>query len=217
LVKIAPSILSADFANLESALLKIANAGADWAHVDVMDGIFVPNITVGIPVVASLKRISPLPLDVHLMIAEPHRYVEQFARAGADIVTIHVEAETAQDISSSIEAIHRCGAKAGLSIKPNTLAEAVFPWLGELDLILVMTVEPGFGGQHLIPSTLEKVRTLRDEINKRSLSCSLEVDGGVNADTSRDCITAGANVLVAGNAVFGAENIASAIAALRNG
>ncbi|NLT40692.1 MAG: ribulose-phosphate 3-epimerase [Clostridiales bacterium] len=215
MVKIAPSILSADFANLERDLHAIERAGADMAHVDVMDGVFVPNITIGIPVVASIRRVTSLPLDVHLMITQPHRYVERFAGAGADYITVHYESETDENISRSIELIHRCNAKAGLSIKPETPAAAVLPWLSELDLVLVMTVEPGFGGQHLIEAELDKVRALRGEISRRRLSVELEVDGGVNARTAGSCALAGADILVAGSAVFGSDDMAGAISALR--
>jgi len=214
-VSIAPSILSADFANLERDLNVIAKAGADWAHVDVMDGVFVPNITIGIPVTASLSKVSPLPLDVHLMITQPHRYVEDFAKAGADLVCFHIEAQSAADTTRSIELIHAQGKKAGIAIKPDTRAEAVFPWLDQLELVLVMTVEPGFGGQSLIEHTLDKVRTIRNEIDKRGLKCYLEVDGGVNDKTAAACREAGADMLVAGSAVFKSADIPATIAQLR--
>ncbi len=217
MIRIAPSILSADFADLGRELAAVSAAGADWAHVDVMDGVFVPNITVGIPVVKSLRKATELPLDVHLMITNPHRYVGQFADAGAHMVTVHLESETAADISRSLDAIRSHGALAGISIKPETRAEAVFPWLDRVDMVLIMTVEPGFGGQSLIPHTLDKVKTVRAEAERRGLELMVEVDGGVNARTARACTEAGADVLVAGSAVFGAENRAAAIAALRAG
>jgi len=216
MVLVSPSILSADFANLQRDLAAVQAAGADWAHVDVMDGVFVPNITIGIPVVASLKKATDLPLDVHLMITNPHRYVERFAKAGAYMLTIHLESETADHISDSLDLIRRNGAKAGLSIKPDTRAEAVFPYLDRVDMVLVMTVEPGFGGQGLIPETLDKVSAIRKEIDRRGLACRIEVDGGVNAKTCRSCVEAGADVLVAGSYVFGAEDKKAAIAALKS-
>lgn len=211
----APSILSADFANLQRDLEAARTAGADWAHVDVMDGVFVPNITIGIPVVKSLKKATELPLDVHLMITNPHRYALRFAEAGAYMVTVHLESETADHIKESLAAIKGAGAKAGLAIKPDTRAEAVFPYLPDLDMVLVMTVEPGFGGQGLIPETLCKVKAIREEITKRGLACHVEVDGGVNAKTCADCVQAGADVLVAGSYVFGAADMKAAIDTLK--
>lgn len=213
MIKIAPSILSADFANLERDVRAVATA--DYLHVDVMDGIFVPNITVGIPVVQSLRRVTELPLDVHLMIDRPLRYVERFCDAGADVVTCHVEADTEAHTAEALRVIHAKGKKAGIVLKPKTPAEAALPFLAEADMILVMTVEPGFGGQKFMEDQLPKIRTLRQYIDARKPDCELEVDGGVAPETCRACIDAGANVLVAGSAVYKAEDIPSRIRALR--
>ena len=213
MVKIAPSILSADFANLERDIQRIADA--DYVHVDVMDGVFVPNITIGIPVVASIRKVTELPLDVHLMIVEPGRYVEQFCDAGADLVTLHVESDTEANLLDAIDKIHAKGKKAGVVLKPKTPAEAVLPFLEKVELILVMTVEPGFGGQKFMADQMPKVSALRRMINEKNPACELEVDGGVAPDTCQTCIDAGANVLVAGSAVYKAADIPARIAALR--
>ena len=193
MVKIAPSILSADFANLERDIHRIADA--DYVHVDVMDGVFVPNISIGIPVVQSIRKVTELPLDVHLMITQPVRYVEQFCDAGADLVTVHVESDFPENIQAAIDKIHAKGKRAGIVLKPKTTWEAVLPYIDEVELILVMTVEPGFGGQ--------------------KFACELEVDGGVAPDTCKACIDAGANVLVAGSAVYKAADIPARIRELR--
>ena len=213
MIKIAPSILSADFANLERDIQRIA--AADYVHVDVMDGIFVPNITIGIPVVKSIRPVTSLPLDVHLMIVQPGRYVEQFCDAGADLVTVHVESDTPEALHRAIAAVHAKGKRAGVVLKPNTRAEAVLPFLPEVDLVLVMTVEPGFGGQSFMADQLPKVRTIRGWIDQSGRPCELEVDGGVGPDTCQACIDAGANVLVAGSAVYKAEDLPARIAQLR--
>ncbi len=213
MVKIAPSILSADFANLERDIHRIADA--DYVHVDVMDGRFVPNITIGIPVVASIRKITEMPLDVHLMIEEPVRYVEKFCDAGADLVTIHVESDTQEHLLSAIDKIHAKGKKAGIVLKPATPAEAVEPYLKKVELILVMTVEPGFGGQKFMADQMGKVSAIRALIDAQNPACELEVDGGVAPDTCRTCIDAGANVLVAGSAVYKADDIPARIAQLR--
>ncbi len=213
MVKIAPSILSADFANLERDIQRIADA--DYVHVDVMDGVFVPNITIGIPVVASIRKVTELPLDVHLMIVEPGRYVEQFCDAGADLVTLHVESDTEANLLDAIDKIHAKGKKAGVVLKPKTPAEAVLPFLEKVELILVMTVEPGFGGQKFMADQMPKVSALRRMINEKNPACELEVDGGVAPDTCQTCIDAGANVLVAGSAVYKAADIPARIAELR--
>ena len=213
MVKIAPSILSADFANLEREIRRISSA--DYVHVDVMDGLFVPNITIGIPVVKSIRPTTALPLDVHLMIVEPVRYVEAFCDAGADLVTVHVEADTEERIHSAIEKIHGKGRRAGVVLKPGTPAEAALPFLEEVELILVMTVEPGFGGQKFMADMMPKVSAIRRWIGEKNPGCELEVDGGVDPTTCKVCIQAGANVLVAGSAVYKAGDIPARIAELR--
>ena len=202
MIKVAPSILSADFVNLERDIRALGPAGADYVHVDVMDGVFVPNITIGIPVVAAVKRISPLPLDVHLMIDRPLRYVEDFCRAGADILTLHVEADLPANTRTALEKIRALGVKPALSVKPNTRAEALLPFLELCDLILVMTVEPGFGGQSFMADMMPKLKTIRGWLDETNPGCELEVDGGVNETTAKICRANGANVLVAGSAWF---------------
>lgn len=209
MIKVAPSILSADFVNLERDIRALGPAGADYVHVDVMDGSFVPNITIGIPVVAAIKKISPLPLDVHLMIDRPGRYVEDFCKAGADILTVHFEADTAPNIRAALEKIKAMGVTPALSVKPNTRAEAVLPFLDLCGLILVMTVEPGFGGQSFMEDMMPKLRQIRGWIDEKNPGCELEVDGGVNARTAKICRDNGANVLVAGSAWFKAEDPAA--------
>lgn len=213
MVKISPSILSADFANLERDIRKISTA--DYVHVDVMDGVFVPNISIGIPVVKAIRPTTALPLDVHLMIVEPVRYVEQFCDAGADLVTIHVEADSESRIHEALAKIHSKGKKAGIVLKPKTPADAVLPFIKEVELILVMTVEPGFGGQSFMSDQLEKVRSIRQRIDAENPACELEVDGGVAPDTYKACIDSGANVLVAGSAVYKASDIPARIEELR--
>ena len=215
MIKVAPSILSADFVNLERDIRALGPAGADYVHVDVMDGLFVPNLTIGLPVVKAISRISPLPLDVHLMIDRPLRYAERFCEAGADVLTLHVEADTPEHTREALETIRACGRKAGLSLKPGTPAEAALPYLELCDLILVMTVEPGFGGQSFMADQLEKIRAIRALLKERGLRCELEVDGGINAETAPLAVEAGADVLVAGSAVFGKSDRRAAIAALR--
>ena len=202
MIKTAPSILSADFVNLERDIRVLGPAGADYVHVDVMDGLFVPNLTIGIPVVAAIKRISPLPLDVHLMIDRPIRYVEGFCKAGADVLTLHVEADTTENTLAALEKIRALGVHPAISVKPKTPAEAVLPFLKLCDLILVMTVEPGFGGQSFMQDMMPKLRTIRAWIDEQNPGCELEVDGGVNEQTGRICRENGANVLVAGSAWF---------------
>jgi len=216
MVKLAPSILSADFVNLERDIRALGPQGADYVHVDVMDGCFVPNITIGIPVTAAIKRISPLPLDVHLMIDRPLRYVEDFCRAGADILTVHVESDLPANIRAALEKTRALGVRAGLSVKPNTRAEAVLPFLELCDLILVMTVEPGFGGQSFMADMMPKLRTVRGWIDQKNPGCELEVDGGVNEKTGRLCVENGANVLVAGSAWFKSADPAAFARALKS-
>ena len=208
---IAPSILSADFANLERDLLKIKNAGADWAHVDVMDGHFVPNITIGAPVVKALRKVTDLFLDVHLMIENPDKYISDFAKAGSDLITFHYEA-TRENTYSVIEMIKSYGIKTGLSIKPKTSPEEVKDFFDKVDLLLVMTVEPGFGGQSFMSDCAEKIKYIRENSPK---SLIVEVDGGINNETAKTCVSYGANALVAGSYVYGAKDINSAVKSLR--
>ena len=206
MTKIAPSILSADFVNLERDITALKATGVDYVHVDVMDGEFVPNITIGMPVVAAIRRITDLPLDVHLMIDRPVRYVKEFCKAGADILTIHVEADTEENNLEALRQIKEAGVKAAISVKPKTPAEAVIPYLELVDLILVMTVEPGFGGQKFMADMMPKLKTISQLIEKHCPHCELEVDGGVNEETAKVCKENGANVLVAGSAYFKAAD-----------
>lgn len=202
MVKVCPSILAADIGNLERDVRALAPVGADYIHVDVMDGFFVPNFAFGISTVAALRPITGLPLDVHLMIDRPIRYVERFCDAGADILTIHVEADNAEHTHEALRRIREEGVRAGLSIKPFTPAEAVLPYLDEVSLILVMTVEPGFGGQSFMEHMMPKITAIRRWIEEKGLACEVEVDGGINAVTGKTCVQAGADVLVAGSAYF---------------
>lgn len=217
MIKVSPSILSADFANLARDVEVIRQAGADYVHVDVMDGLFVPNLTIGIPVVAALSRVSALPLDVHLMIDRPIRYVADFVRAGAAMVTVHLEADTPENTALALETIRRMGAKAGLSLKPGTPDEAALPFLELCDLLLIMTVEPGFGGQKFRPEVIPKLARLAQACRLRGLSPELEVDGGVSLDTYETCIAHGATALVAGSAFFKAQDRAAFTRALQAG
>ena len=206
MAKIAPSILSADFANLERDIRNIEENGADFVHVDIMDGIFVPNISIGIPVVAALRPVTDLPLDVHLMIDRPVRYVEDFVKAGADFVTIHIEADQPQNTLEALDKIHALGCKAGIVLKPKTPVEAAIPYLEKCDMILVMTVEPGFGGQKFMADMMPKVKQLREWMDDINPDCLSEVDGGVDAETCVVCKENGADVLVAGSAYFKASD-----------
>ena len=206
MAKIAPSILSADFANLERDIHDLEKHNADWVHVDIMDGIFVPNISIGIPVVAALRKVTDLPLDVHLMIDRPIRYVEEFVKAGADYLTIHIEADQPQNTMEALDKIRALGCKAGIVLKPKTPAEAAIPYLEKCDLILVMTVEPGFGGQKFMADMMPKVAQLKEWMEDINPECHIEVDGGVDANTCAICKESGADVLVAGSAYFKATD-----------
>ena len=203
-VRIAPSILSADFGRLAEELAAIEEAGADYVHVDVMDGRFVPNITIGPLVVEAVKRVTKLPLDVHLMIVEPDKYIGDFRKAGADILTVHVEADP--HVHRTLNAVRQLGAKPSVVLNPGTHPSAIDYVLGEVDMVLVMSVNPGFGGQKFIPSSLDKVRAIRQAANARGLvNLDIEIDGGIGPDNIAEAARAGANVFVAGNAIFGAK------------
>ncbi|NOX96667.1 MAG: ribulose-phosphate 3-epimerase [Nitrospirae bacterium] len=215
MIKIAPSLLAADFSRLGEEIRDVEKAGADLLHIDVMDGHFVPNLTVGVPVVASLKGKTKLPLDVHLMIDNPRKFVEPFARAGADIITFHIEVVSAPE--EVLEAIKSYGLKAGLALNPSTPLSKIEPVLNDLDLVLLMTVNPGFGGQKFMPEVIPKMKELRQIIEGRKLSLDIEVDGGINRETAKQIIAAGANVLVAGTAVFANPDRKSNLHALRFG
>ena len=209
MAKISPSILSADFANLERDIRNIEENGADFVHVDVMDGIFVPNISIGIPVVKAIRPVTKLPLDVHLMIDRPIRYVEEFVKAGADFITIHIEADQPQNTLEALDKILALGCKAGIVLKPKTPAEAAIPYLEKCDMVLIMTVEPGFGGQSFMADQMDKVRQLKEWMDDINPDCYIEVDGGVDSNTHAVCKEAGANVLVAGSAYFKATDRAA--------
>lgn len=211
---ISPSVLSADFGFINRDIQMLERSAAQWIHIDVMDGVFVPNISFGFPVLKAIRSATTKFVDVHLMIVEPQKYVERFVKAGADLVTVHVEA--VEDLRGCIDMIHRAGAKAGVSIKPKTEVSAIEDVLEVLDLVLVMSVEPGFGGQSFIEGSLAKVAQLRDMIDSRGLSTLIEIDGGVSAENAGVIFAAGCNVLVAGSAIFGAENPEAEIVKMLN-
>ncbi len=210
---IAPSLLSADFARLGEEIAAVVAAGADWLHLDVMDGHFVPNITIGPPVIAALRPLTDVPFDVHLMISQPERYLEDFARAGANLIAVHVE--TSPHLHRTLREIRRLGCQAGVVLNPSTPPEAISYVLAETDMVLIMTVNPGFGGQSFIPAMIPKVRRLRQLVAAAGYPVHLAVDGGVNLDTVVDLAQAGAEIFVAGSAIFGTDDYGATIAALR--
>jgi ribulose-phosphate 3-epimerase len=214
MIKIAPSILSANFARLGDDIKDVERGGADYIHVDVMDGHFVPNITIGPLIVEAIRPITKLPLDVHLMIENPDQYIEAFAKAGADIITVHVEACT--HLHRTIQQIKAQGVKAGVVLNPHTPVSIIQHVLEEIDLVLLMTVNPGFGGQSFIHSVIPKIKQVASMIEERKLQVEIEVDGGVNSETAKLCIEAGANVLVAGSAIYNQQDREEAIASIRN-
>lgn len=213
MTKISPSVLAADLSNLAKEVADIESAGADMVHLDVMDGMFVTNISFGLPVIESLRKRSNMIFDVHLMIDAPERYAERFIEAGADILTFHLEA--CKESGRLLDEIRDQGVMAGISVKPGTSIEEVYPYLDRCDMVLVMTVEPGYGGQKLIPETIEKVRKLKAEIEKRGINIEIQVDGGINENNAAELINAGASILVAGSSVFKANDRRAAIDALR--
>ncbi|MBQ7255872.1 MAG: ribulose-phosphate 3-epimerase [Oscillospiraceae bacterium] len=216
MIKVSPSILSADFGNMQRDLQMLKDTGAEYIHVDIMDGLFVPNLSMGFPMVSAARKCSDLVLDVHLMIDRPIRYVERFCDAGADILTVHVEADTEENTKRALEMIRAKGVKPAICVKPKTPAEAVLPFIGMVDLILVMTVEPGFGGQSFMGDMMPKLKKIREYLDQSNPNCELEVDGGVGIETAKTCVENGANVLVAGSAYFKAEDKAAFVRTLKS-
>ncbi|MBQ8849304.1 MAG: ribulose-phosphate 3-epimerase [Clostridia bacterium] len=213
MIIISPSVLAADFSKLGEELKKVEQAGAEYIHLDVMDGQFVPNISFGAPVISAVRKCSSAVFDVHLMIVDPQRYIDDFVKAGADLITIHYE--SCDDPASVLKYIRSKGLRAAVAIKPNTDVSVVYPLLDEVDMVLIMTVEPGFGGQKLIPHTIEKVRELRAYMNEKGVSLDIQVDGGITPENLPTLIEAGANVIVAGSAIFKAEDPAAVIAEMK--
>jgi len=211
--KIAPSILSADFNNLERDARMINDSDADWFHVDVMDGVFVPNISLGFPIIKALKKVATKPLDVHLMIVQPERYITQFRDAGAEILTVHLEAST--HLHRTVQAIHDAGMKAGVALNPHTSVALLDDIIADIDLVCLMSVNPGFGGQKFIQHTYKKIADLKEMIERRETECHIEIDGGVNLDNFHKLVATGADVLVAGNTVFSSQNPSATIADLK--
>lgn len=214
MIKISPSVLASDFSKLGEETIRMEKCGAEMLHLDVMDGKFVPNISFGAPIIKAIRNKSDIIFDVHLMIDEPLKYIDDFVKAGADIITFHLESSS--PVNETIEKIISCGCRAGISIKPATSAEELFPYLDKLSMVLVMTVEPGFGGQSFMADMMPKVAALREEIQRRNLDIDIQVDGGIKASTIPVAAAAGANVFVAGSAVFGAEDAEKEIGSLRS-
>ena len=214
MIKISPSILSCDYSTMGEEFTRMEECGADWLHIDVMDGHFVPNITLGAPIVKCMRKCSSLVFDVHLMISDPKKYIPDFVKAGADIITFHIESDSPTE--ETIDLIRSLGCKAALSVKPKTPVEVVFPFLEKLSMVLVMTVEPGFGGQSFMADMLDKVKVLRAECERRGLDTDIQVDGGINEQNAGLAVLSGANVLVAGSAVFGSKDAKATIASLKN-